>query len=151
VKTYWGVDQKDSRRLHEIVGNEFEDPIDLVIDDGSHMPEETKSSFETLYPLLRPGGLYVIEDWNWELMPEARSPDHHWASADGLVALVTDLLRLTGVHVIPTMTVYTNFVGIEKGGGLEGNKIDVDARVSALPQKLERTDTKELHLSAGGS
>jgi predicted O-methyltransferase YrrM len=158
VKTYWGVDQKDSRRLHEIVGNEFQEPIDVVIDDGSHMPEETKSSFETLYPLLRPGGFYVIEDWNWELMPEARSPDHPWASADGLVGLVTDLLRLTGAHVIPTMTIYTNFVGIEKDVGLNGSSFDVDAQVASLPQRLEPLDAarpgagteSDLHSVTGG-
>jgi hypothetical protein len=159
VKTYWGVDQGDSRRLLEIVGSEFEEPLDLVIDDGSHLPEETKASFETLYPLLRPGGIYVIEDWNWELGAEARSPDHEWASIDGLVGLVTDLIRLTGAHVIPVMTAYPNFVGVEKGVGLKGDSFDVDARVSALPQKVERlgaapqgarTD-RELHELAGGS
>jgi predicted O-methyltransferase YrrM len=149
VKTYWGVDQKDSVRLPEIVGDEFDEPLDLVIDDGSHMLEETKSSFEMLYPLLRPGGLYVIEDWNWELMAQFRSPDHPWASADGPVELVTDLLRLTGAHVIPTVTVYGNFVGIEKGGGLGGESFDVDAQVSALPQK--GSDATELHVPAGGS
>ena len=149
VKTYWGVDQKDSVRLPEIVGNEFDEPLDLVIDDGSHMLEETKSSFEMLYPLLRPGGFYVIEDWNWELMAQFRSPDHPWASADGPVELVTDLLRLTGAHVIPTVTIYGNFVGIEKGGGLGGESFDVDAQVSALPQK--GSDATELHVPAGGS
>jgi predicted O-methyltransferase YrrM len=151
VKTYWGVNQGDSRRLLEIVGNEFEEPLDLVIDDGSHLPEETKTSFETLYPLLRPGGIYVIEDWNWELMPEARSPGHHWASTEGLVSLVTDLMRLTGAHALPVMTVYPNFVGVDKGVRLEGNSFDVDAQVSALPQKLERPDTTALHVSGGGS
>ena len=151
VKTYWGVDQADSQRLREIVESEFEEPLDLVIDDGSHMPDETKSSFETLYPLLRPGGLYVIEDWSWELTPGARSPEHPWAARDGLVSLVTDLMRLTGAHVLPGMTAHQNFVVVEKGAGLEGNTFDVDAQVSALPQKLERSDANELQMFVGGS
>ena len=45
-------------------------PLDLVIDDGSHLLEETRTSFETLFPRLRKGGLYVVEDWNWELSSE---------------------------------------------------------------------------------
>ena len=35
---------------------------DLVIDDGSHVPEHNLISFAALYPFVRPGGLYVIED-----------------------------------------------------------------------------------------
>jgi hypothetical protein len=151
VKTYWGVDQGDSGRLREIVGHEFEEPLDLVIDDGSHMPEQTKSSFETLYPLLRPGGIYVIEDWNWELIGATRSPEHPWAAMDGLVGLITDLMRLTGAHVLPGMTARPNFVVVERGVGPEGTRFDVDAHVSALPQKLQRSDANELHMSAGGS
>ena len=37
--------------------------IDLVIDDASHRLAETRSSFESLFPHVRPGGLFIIEDW----------------------------------------------------------------------------------------
>lgn len=64
VKPYFGVDQADTVRLREIVAREFGDaPLDLVIDDASHRYDETVASFEVLFPLLRPGGSYVIEDW----------------------------------------------------------------------------------------
>jgi len=64
VKPYYGVDQSDRRRLHEIYDREFGGgPLDLVVDDASHALDLTRSSFETLFPLLRAGGLYVIEDW----------------------------------------------------------------------------------------
>ena len=67
VRPYYGVDQGDRRRLARIVKEEFgADPIDLVIDDASHLPTPTKASFEVLFPRLRPGGLFVIEDWSWE-------------------------------------------------------------------------------------
>jgi len=65
VKTYWGVDQADRFRLKQIVESEFNSPLDLVIDDASHTYKATKTSFETLFPMLRPGGIYVIEDWAW--------------------------------------------------------------------------------------
>ena len=35
---------------------------DLIIDDGSHVPRHMLVSFITLYPFVRPGGIYVIED-----------------------------------------------------------------------------------------
>ncbi len=35
---------------------------DLVIDDGSHVPRHMLISFIALYPFVRPGGIYVIED-----------------------------------------------------------------------------------------
>jgi hypothetical protein len=37
-------------------------PPTIVIDDGSHMSAHMIGTFETLFPLLAPGGVYVIED-----------------------------------------------------------------------------------------
>lgn len=68
LKPYYGVDQADTESLRAIVAEEFAgQPLDLVIDDASHLGHETRVSFDVLFPLLRPGGLYVIEDWRWEL------------------------------------------------------------------------------------
>jgi hypothetical protein len=36
--------------------------IDIVIDDGSHVAADQKASFDTLFPLVEDGGLYVVED-----------------------------------------------------------------------------------------
>jgi predicted O-methyltransferase YrrM len=67
VHTHYGVDQSDRDRLAAIVAAEFGDePIDLVVDDASHLLAPTRASFEVLFPLVRPGGLYLIEDWNWQ-------------------------------------------------------------------------------------
>lgn len=37
-------------------------PLDVVIDDGSHVPEHQIATFEELWPILRPGGVYLVED-----------------------------------------------------------------------------------------
>lgn len=64
IRPYYGVDQADRDRLTEIVEAELPGQIlDLVIDDASHLHDETRASFEVLFPRLRPGGLYIIEDW----------------------------------------------------------------------------------------
>ena len=36
--------------------------IDLVIDDGSHLNQHQKESFEVLFPLMSARGVYVVED-----------------------------------------------------------------------------------------
>jgi len=36
--------------------------VDVVLDDGSHVGKHQWSSFVTLFPLLREGGVYMIED-----------------------------------------------------------------------------------------
>jgi predicted O-methyltransferase YrrM len=64
VRPFYGVNQSDRARLAEIIDTEFPDQrLDLVIDDASHLYHETRASFEVLYPRLRPGGIFVIEDW----------------------------------------------------------------------------------------
>jgi SAM-dependent methyltransferase len=64
VRVFGEVDQADRHRLAQIVEHEFDGaPLDLVVDDCSHLYEATRASFNELFPRLRPGGVYVIEDW----------------------------------------------------------------------------------------
>jgi hypothetical protein len=39
-----------------------EGPFDIIIDDGSHINKHVISSFNYLFPVLKNGGIYVIED-----------------------------------------------------------------------------------------
>jgi predicted O-methyltransferase YrrM len=65
VRTYYSFDQADDARLRKLVESEFAgEPIDLVIDDASHQLGPTRASFNVLFPRLRPGGVYVVEDWS---------------------------------------------------------------------------------------
>ncbi len=45
------------RRVCEAAG-----PFNIVIDDGSHHNRHVLASFEALFPQVKPGGLYAIED-----------------------------------------------------------------------------------------
>jgi hypothetical protein len=36
--------------------------LDIVIDDGSHQIKDQSASFQILWPHIRPGGIYLIED-----------------------------------------------------------------------------------------
>jgi predicted O-methyltransferase YrrM len=67
VACFGGVDQAESETLKSLVDETFEgEPLDLIVDDASHLLPQTRASFETLFPLLRPGGVFVIEDWSWD-------------------------------------------------------------------------------------
>jgi cephalosporin hydroxylase len=54
-------DQNDRAGLERIA--RMYQPFDVIIDDGSHQRKETQTCFDTLYPFLRAGGYYVVEDW----------------------------------------------------------------------------------------
>jgi cephalosporin hydroxylase len=113
LRTFWRTDQADRDRLAEIAAAEFNEPLDLVIDDASHELTATRASFETLYPLLRGGGLYVIEDWNWEIYPMFRTSDHPWRDREGLVSFVRELVDQAATGRL-RMVISQLFVAIER-------------------------------------
>jgi len=117
IKTFWGVDQSDSKRLLEIVDEEFDAPLDLVIDDASHLFGHTLSSFETLFPLLRPGGLYFIEDWAWAYQPHVLEKFPRYLEERPLADLVFQLVQAAGTPgaLIKSLVIYPHFVVVERG------------------------------------
>ena len=119
--TRWRTDQADRVALREIVDRDLGGELDLVIDDGSHLNVPTRASFETLFPLLPPGGLYIIEDWAWEHWPEFQDPGHIWAGEQSLTALVCELVAATGSSrtLVRSVAVYEGFVVVERGDSTE--------------------------------
>ena len=66
VKPYYRVNQADRSAMENILSAEFPDrDVDLIIDDASHLYEETREAFNISFPYLKNGGLYIIEDWAW--------------------------------------------------------------------------------------
>jgi hypothetical protein len=56
-----GGSAADVERLaHSSVG------FDVIIDDGSHASHHQQLAFRYLFPKLRPGGTYIIEDLQWQ-------------------------------------------------------------------------------------
>jgi hypothetical protein len=66
-------------------------PFDIVIDDGSHINEHVRTSFEALFDAVRPGGYYVIEDLHTSYWPEfgGEAPP---GSSRTTIGLLKDLL-----------------------------------------------------------
>ncbi|MFI6999211.1 class I SAM-dependent methyltransferase [Nocardia sp. NPDC050175] len=44
-------------------------PLDIIIDDGSHVSAHVITAFNTLFPVLRDGGVYVVEDLQTSYWP----------------------------------------------------------------------------------
>jgi hypothetical protein len=60
---YLQCDQTDSAKLQSICKEHFPDGVDLVIDDASHIGHLSRLTFNSIFPHVRSGGLYIIEDW----------------------------------------------------------------------------------------
>lgn len=125
-------DQADASVLESVV-ERFGVPR-VVIDDGSHRPEDIIATFEVLFPLLPDGGLYAIEDTQTSYWPEfGGSQDRESPHTTmGFVKRLVDGLNheefldedyepsYTDSHVRAVFC-YHNLVVIEKGRNLEGS------------------------------
>lgn len=129
VATHWGTSQTDRARLLEIHREDLRGaPIDLVIDDASHAYDETRASFETIFPLVRPGGLYIIEDWAWF---HWKGMEARWADHEPLSRFILELVEAvgsSGVRLIRSLEVHSGFAVVQRGTAsleqLEGFRLD---------------------------
>jgi hypothetical protein len=60
--------QDDARVIEGIVAETG--PLDIVIDDGSHHNTHVRATFELLFPHVREGGIYVVEDLQTSYWPK---------------------------------------------------------------------------------
>ena len=140
IKTHWGISQEDSGALRSVVEHECGGSLDLVIDDASHHYVPTKASFETLFPLVRPGGLYIIEDWAWGHWQHFQPPrPEYWTKDRELTRLVVELVEAVGTEgstrLIGSLAVFQGFAVIERGheGGSIGNDFKLDSHIFRRP------------------
>ncbi len=113
-------DQTDSDRLKEICLTHAADGLDIVLDDASHIGEHSAASYRALFPYLKPGGLYIIEDWGTGYLDDWPDGAHFQkfksqsiggmipmriASHDfGMVGFVKSLVdEVAGDHIKPTL------------------------------------------------
>lgn len=109
---------------------------DIVVDDGSHRSEDVIASFRVLFPHLRPGGLYVVEDLQTSYWPRfgGSSTDLTGpATSMGFLKMLVDGLNheeitpASGRLPVPTDTqivgvhFHHNLAVVEKGSNEEGS------------------------------
>ena len=96
----------DDSRIHLVVGDAssvgtigeiaaISDEFDLIIDDGSHRPQDVISSFLRLFPHLSVGGLYIAEDLHCDYFPSHGGGIHR---ADTATQFFFRLVQLMGAE-----------------------------------------------------
>jgi SAM-dependent methyltransferase len=149
IRTYYGVSQSDQDRIEEIVRNEFgAAPIDVIIDDASHQYQHTRRTFEIAFPLLRPGGWYIIEDWGWGHWPNWKQFEKTYGEQTSLSMLIMELLMLCASRsdLVSEVRVFPAFAFIRKSP--EAKPL-ADFALSELYSKhgIELVGTQHLHLA----
>jgi hypothetical protein len=138
VRLHGNVPQADRTSLRRIVDEDFDGPLDVVVDDASHMYAPSLASFETLFPRLRPGGIYLIEDWAWAHHPRFQGPDAQWADEPALSNLVTRLVILAASRfdLVPSIIIRPGFVAVTRGRAEIGDDFDTERLIVARGRKL---------------
>jgi predicted O-methyltransferase YrrM len=152
VRPYFGVDQGDRGRVGAILAEEFGDEsIDLVFDDASHRYGPTLASFETIFPRLRAGGMYIIEDWRG-LHEFAAALERRLATGEpdksrAVAANITDQLERRGGPETPLSQLVVEFTLVEAAGGAVIDEVCVNPHwiavrrgAAALPEGFRLTD-----------
>ena len=119
AKLYYGISQDDEGALEEIVRQDLNGEIDLVVDDASHTYERTRASFVALFPKLKAGGLYIIEDWAWSFHGPYQDPAHPWHKQPAMVNLLFELIQeialnnaISSMQIFGTMAIVRKSVGV---------------------------------------
>jgi hypothetical protein len=66
---------------------------DVIIDDGSHTSDDITFCFSALWPWVKPGGWYIIEDWEVQFMPAWGSPRSGTNAVVQFHGMIDELLR----------------------------------------------------------
>jgi len=66
-KTIFEVGSQNDAAFLDNIGKKH-GKFDVIIDDGAHTFKETKTTYQSLYKHVRPGGYCIIEDWGAELL-----------------------------------------------------------------------------------
>jgi hypothetical protein len=121
------ADQSDPDSLQRIIA--ACPSFDLIIDDGSHIGEHIVTSFTELFPAVRSGGFYVIEDLEYAYVPEyGGGPAGTENTALGLARSLLDDLHV-GPRAVAAIHVYPGIIFIEKAAGAGPS----DRRLHAMP------------------
>jgi hypothetical protein len=98
------------------------------VDDASHLYEQTKASFNLLFPRLSNEGVYVIEDWGW-----AHWPGKDWQQSNN--AYFHGKPALTHLLLESVMACASNYEMLVKEVRVTGSAAYIIRGSGSYPQK----------------
>jgi hypothetical protein len=117
-----GVDQSDALALDRLCVEHLEgQPLDLVVDDASHLHAPTRASFRSLFPRLGAGACYIIEDWAWAHWPgdywQKERGGEYFRSKQPVTDLLIELLLLcaSSPQIVRRVDVDSIMICVERG------------------------------------
>ncbi len=116
---YLETNQADFAEVTTILDRHFAQcDVDVIIDDASHLYENNRRSFEASFPYLRPGGVYIIEDWGWAHWP-GEFQTQNLFDGTPLSKLAMEIMLIQATHPDWIDHIYIDFhhVAIYKGPG----------------------------------
>lgn len=110
IKLYQG-DQSNPNSVQNVLEQIYNGPrnsekrgyrqFDIVIDDGSHNPDHQQISFKKLWPEVKNGGVYIIEDFH----PYYKNKQHETVS--WLFNLVHEINRYGNKYLPPSLDLFS--------------------------------------------
>ncbi len=134
IKIFQGS-QIDLPFLDQVVGQIGD--LDIIIDDGSHQNEHVLTTFKHLFPKLKMGGIYVVEDCQTSYWPKYKGDSHNLNNPETIMGFFKSLadglnhkeymlesyhptyfdLHITSIHF------YHNLIFVYKGENSERSNI----------------------------
>lgn len=110
-------DQADERLLTDLA--ERYGGFDVIIDDASHIGRLSRQSWEILWPHVKPGGWYFIEDLSTSYLSQYEGESDPGAGVDTSIALVKHLVDVVQAGSIfareqTALHTYVNPIGVER-------------------------------------
>jgi demethylmacrocin O-methyltransferase len=112
-------------------------PFDIIIDDGSHVPQHVATSFFALFPRLADRGLYVIEDAQTTFWPQFGGSVLDGGPTMKLALSVIEFIHHAEIRIeqpklqlatfaeqVRSLRAYHNIIVIEKGDNNEPSSHD---------------------------
>lgn len=117
-------------------------PLDIIIDDGSHRNDHVITTFKILFPLLKNGGIYAVEDTQTSYWPKMGDDDlggdidnpNNLNTTMGFFKSLTDGINYEEFlkpgyqptyfdkHIV-SMSFYHNLIFVHKGLNNEGSNL----------------------------
>ena len=153
IRTFRG-DQSDEKFMRSVIAETG--PPDIIIDDGSHLNQHVRRTFQILFPFLAENGIYAVEDTQTSYWPEYGGDSDNLTTASTSMCLLKNLVdgvnhaEFLKPNFVPSysdqhitaMHFYHNLVFIQKGLNDEGStmvKNNAPAAVSSVAETLVRT------------